>query len=246
MSDFLTRARTYGQLSPLGRGRIPSAARKPGEGVTPRVIVPLTRRASRFVRCSPTCPPRGEVKIERNGLQVRGQAGWAFPRFAAAGANLTHPMWQSCGIAAMMKDEPGDLRSETIIGLYERHARDWDRDRGRNLFERAWLDRFIALLPRGACLLDLGCGSAEPIDRHLIERGFLLTGVDSSPTLISLCRARFPQHEWIVADMRALALERTFHGVIAWDSFFHLSHAHQRRTFSLFRPNFPLAKPVSD
>jgi predicted TPR repeat methyltransferase len=135
----------------------------------------------------------------------------------------------------MSDAEPVNPLSETIIGLYERRARDWDRDRGRDLFEKPWLDRLIALLPREACLLDLGCGSAEPIGRYLIERGFRLTGVDSATTLISRCRGRFPQQEWIVADMRALALGKTFDGVLAWDSFFHLSHTHQRRMFSLFR-----------
>jgi SAM-dependent methyltransferase len=125
--------------------------------------------------------------------------------------------------------------AERIVDLYERHAREWDADRGRSLFEKPWLDRFAALLPPGASILDLGCGSAEPIGRHLIERGFHLTGVDSSPTLIGLCRARFPDHAWTVADMRTLALGQAFHGLMAWDSFFHLAHADQRRMFPVFR-----------
>ena len=35
--------------------------------------------------------------------------------------------------------------------------------------------------------------------------------------------------------MRTLALDQPFDGLIAWDSFFHLSHAHQRRMFPIFR-----------
>lgn len=31
------------------------------------------------------------------------------------------------------------------------------------------------------------------------------------------------------------ALNRTFDGIIAWDSFFHLSQAHQRRMFPIFK-----------
>src|SRR5215212_4178979 len=81
--------------------------------------------------------------------------------------------------------------AEQIIALYERHAHAWDRDRGRSLgLEKLWLDRFTALLPPGASILDLGCGSGEPIARHLIESGFDVSGVDASPTLISLCRTR--------------------------------------------------------
>ncbi|MFZ0458506.1 MAG: class I SAM-dependent methyltransferase [Rhodoplanes sp.] len=129
----------------------------------------------------------------------------------------------------------GNPPSERIVDLYERQAHNWDADRGRSLFEKPWLDRFAALLPPGASILDIGCGSAEPIGRYLIEEGFHLAGVDSSPTLIALCRARFPTQNWTVADMRTLALGQTFHGLIAWDSFFHLSHAHQRRMFPIFR-----------
>jgi hypothetical protein len=36
-------------------------------------------------------------------------------------------------------------------------------------------------------------------------------------------------------DMRKLALQRQFSGILAWDSFFHLSYDDQRRMFPLFR-----------
>ena len=35
--------------------------------------------------------------------------------------------------------------------------------------------------------------------------------------------------------MRQLALQRQFSGILAWDSFFHLSYDDQRRMFPLFR-----------
>jgi SAM-dependent methyltransferase len=78
-----------------------------------------------------------------------------------------------------------------IIALYERHAQHWDRNRWRNLFERAWLARFRTLLPTGGSVLDIGCGSGEPIARHFIEAGYKLTGVDSSRAMIAFCKARF-------------------------------------------------------
>jgi SAM-dependent methyltransferase len=122
-----------------------------------------------------------------------------------------------------------------IIDLYERHARDYVADRGRELqIERGWLDRFTALLPVGGAILDVGCGSGEPIARHLIERGFAVDGVDASPTLIAFCRARFPERTWHVGDMRALALDATFDGLLAWDSFFHLNANDQRAMFPIF------------
>jgi trans-aconitate methyltransferase len=133
---------------------------------------------------------------------------------------------------------------DTVIALYERHARDFDKDRSRSLFERAWLDRFAHYLPPGGVVLDIGCGMAEPIARYLIERGFGIVGVDSSPSMIAMCRGRFPGCEWIVADMRQLTLGRRFDGILAWDSFFHLHIDDQRRMFQRFathaKPGAPL------
>jgi len=136
------------------------------------------------------------------------------------------------------------MSHEAIIDLYERHAADFDLDRSRSLFERPWLDRFLAHVTESGTVLDIGCGMAEPIARYVIESGRRIVGVDSSPSMIALCRARFPRSDWIVADMRSLALARRFDGILAWDSFFHLHMDHQSRMFARFaahaNPGAPL------
>ena len=96
---------------------------------------------------------------------------------------------------------------DSIARLYEEHAGDYDRDRGRSLQERAWLDRFADLIPAAGAILDVGCGMGEPIASYLIARGLHVTGVDTSPTLIGMCRGRFPDAEWIVADSGAVTAE---------------------------------------
>lgn len=124
---------------------------------------------------------------------------------------------------------------ERIIGLYQRHALMWDKDKSRELSEKAWLDRFLDLIPTGASVLDVGCGMGEPIAKHVIGQGYQVTGADTSPAFIGFCRNRFPEQKWIVAAMRNIVLEEQFQGILAWDSFFHLNHADQRRMFSVFR-----------
>ena len=84
----------------------------------------------------------------------------------------------------------------------------------------------------------------EPIARYLIESGVEVTGVDSSPTMIAMCRARFPRAEWRVADMRTLELGRRFDGVLAWDSFFHLDHDDQRAMFPRFAAHAAPGAPL--
>lgn len=123
-----------------------------------------------------------------------------------------------------------------IIGLYQRNAQDWIESRARTkLIEKSWLERFRALLPPAAPVLDIGCGSAQPMAAHLIGLGHPVVGVDSSPAMTDVCRRHFPAQEWIVADMRTLALPRTFSGILAWDSFFHLCPDDQRNMFPAFR-----------
>lgn len=120
---------------------------------------------------------------------------------------------------------PGAADTSTgVAALYERHAAGWDEDRrhARPPGEFGWIRRFASAAGAGGRVLDLGCGSGEPIGRDLIEAGLRVTGVDASPALIALCAERFPEQEWLVADMRELALSRQFQGLLAWHSLFHL------------------------
>jgi len=124
---------------------------------------------------------------------------------------------------------------EAVIGLYERHAHEYDHDRGQSLYgERVWLDRFLLGVPAGGAVLDVGCGTGTPIAAHILRRGFRIVGVDASPSMIQLCRTRFPGSEWVIQDMRALALGRRFDAILAWDSFFHLGMEEQRAMFPRF------------
>jgi SAM-dependent methyltransferase len=125
--------------------------------------------------------------------------------------------------------------SGLIIGHYERHARAWDADRRHGSWnDKLWLDRFVALLPKRASVLDLGCGGGSPVALHLVKSGMRITGIDASPSMIALCRERMPDQEWIVADMRSLSLGRQFDAILAWDSFFHLKHDDQGHMFDVF------------
>ena len=133
---------------------------------------------------------------------------------------------------------------DAIVDLYERRAHDFDRDRGRSLQERAWLDRFLERVPASGAVLDLGCGMGEPIARYILRAGFRVVGLDSSTAMIDLCQARFPDSEWIVGDMRHLGLHRRFDGLLAWDSFFHLRMEDQRAMFPRFAAHAAPGAPL--
>jgi SAM-dependent methyltransferase len=104
--------------------------------------------------------------------------------------------------------------AKRIVGHYERHALAWDGDRQNSPWnDKSWHDLFIEVLPKRVMVVDLGCAGGRPVAQHLTEAGLKVVGVDSSPAMISLCRSRLPNHEWIVADMRSLSLARRFDGI---------------------------------
>jgi trans-aconitate methyltransferase len=129
------------------------------------------------------------------------------------------------------------IESDDIVSLYERHAHAWVQARIQEstLYEKPWLDRFCALLPSAGSVLDCGCGAGEPIARYLNQCGYVVTGVDSSLAMVRMFQSRLPGQSAVVADMRTLFLPQTFHGILAWGSFFHLDHGDQRKMFPTFR-----------
>jgi SAM-dependent methyltransferase len=121
-----------------------------------------------------------------------------------------------------MTARPDDTRA-----VYDRQATDYDAQRSRAFFEAAWLRRFARALPPGGRVLDLGCGAGEHIAAWLIGEGFRVTGVDFSDAMLAIVRTRWPEGDWRQADMRSLDLPDRFDGIVAWDSFFHLTPAEQ-------------------
>ncbi|MDR3523927.1 MAG: class I SAM-dependent methyltransferase [Acetobacteraceae bacterium] len=136
--------------------------------------------------------------------------------------------------------------SDSAISFYRRLGHLWVADRRKQtwLFEQGWLERFRTLLPQEAHVLDLGCGPGSPLAAWFIGQGCRVTGIDSAPAMLDLCRAQFPDQEWIDADMRCLNLARRFDGVLAWNSFFHLSRDDQRAMFPVFGAHAAAGAPL--
>jgi 2-polyprenyl-3-methyl-5-hydroxy-6-metoxy-1,4-benzoquinol methylase len=90
---------------------------------------------------------------------------------------------------------------------------------------RQWAKR----LPPGASILDIGCGYGIPISEALLHDGFMVYGVDASPTLVSKFRERFPNAPVECSSVEdSLFFSRTFDGVVAWGLLFILPGETQR------------------
>lgn len=127
-----------------------------------------------------------------------------------------------------------DSAAKNIVSLYQRHAAAYAEKRSRSLFEKPWLDKFLRQVGAGGHILDIGCGNGQPVAEYFIHQGYRLTGVDGAMAMRDRARQRFPRQRWLHQDMRSLNLEETFDGLIAWDSFFHLTREDQRSMFEVF------------
>lgn len=135
----------------------------------------------------------------------------------------------------MPPPEPPRSKATSIVDVYQRHGAAWVGLRTSEPVEVHWLDSFCDLLPAAGAVLDAGCGSGVPIAAELLRRGFAVTGVDAARTMLDLFRGNLPTAEAYLTDMRRLALSRSVAGLLAWDSFFHLSPDDQRGMFPRFR-----------
>jgi SAM-dependent methyltransferase len=85
-----------------------------------------------------------------------------------------------------------------------------------------YTDLLLGALPPGATLLELGCGTGEPMTRRLAAR-FHVTGVDLSARHIALAQAAIPQATFIQADMAAVDFPpSSFDAVAAFYSIIHV------------------------
>ena len=120
------------------------------------------------------------------------------------------------------------------IKTYEQYDKiiDWfDEHRNKELMEKTYLDFIIEHIPANGSILDLGCGTGEPIAQYFIEKGYAYTGVDGGSKMIDLCKQRFPKQNWIVSDMLNISFAQQFDLILAWHSFFHLTQAEQCNMF---------------
>ena len=103
---------------------------------------------------------------------------------------------------------------------YDELADDFARIRDRRIGAaevRAWASSLHA----GAAVLDVACGTGEPITHALVDAGCRVWAIDASPRMVALCAARFPGMPIRCDAVEASDyFERTFDGIVAWGVMF--------------------------
>jgi len=80
----------------------------------------------------------------------------------------------------------------------------------------------LARVPPGARLLDVCCGAGD-LPRTLSERGYRVTGLDSSAPMLAHARKNAPAARFVLADARQFRFRPVFHGALStFDSLNHI------------------------
>jgi SAM-dependent methyltransferase len=132
--------------------------------------------------------------------------------------------------APQLKASVGRIQGLIMIqNSYDHIAEQWHANfRGQAYVDRTlgYVDKILEGLPAGAKVLDLGCGTGNPIAKHIVERGFCVVGVDQSKKLLEIARTVVPEAELIHADMVEIQFTEKFAAAVAWDSVFHIERKH--------------------
>lgn len=113
---------------------------------------------------------------------------------------------------------------------YDRIAEDWHAGQ-RAFTAKKYVDQLANRLEPGASVLDLGCGTGEPVARYLFEKGFRVVGVDESAAMLEIARRVLPRVKFIRAEMCELELDEQFAAVVVWDSLFHVERGRHHSVF---------------
>jgi SAM-dependent methyltransferase len=117
---------------------------------------------------------------------------------------------------------------------YDYIAEQWHSNfRGQTYVDRVlgYVDRILEGLPPQAKVLDLGCGTGNPIARHIVARRFRLVGVDQSKELLKIAKTVVPEAELIHGDMVEIQFVEKFAAAVAWDSVFHVERKHHAAVY---------------
>lgn len=112
--------------------------------------------------------------------------------------------------------------------VYSDKAEFWQTHRILNGYETPWLERFAIDFTQEAKVLDLGCGTGQPIADWFDARGIAYEGWDFAAPMIQRAQALYPQFEFSINDMMNLAVLDRYEGILSWDGFFHLDPESQR------------------
>ncbi|MBC7260282.1 MAG: class I SAM-dependent methyltransferase [Chloroflexi bacterium] len=130
---------------------------------------------------------------------------------------------------------PSERAEDIVRAGYNAIAVAYTEDRREDSDDVRLLAELARRLPRGAKVLDAGCGAGVPITRILAQR-FEVTGVDFSAAQIALARENVPQARFFCRDITQLDFpDGSFDAIVSYYAIIHVRRESHRPLLENFR-----------
>ncbi len=131
------------------------------------------------------------------------------------------------------------IQSEIVARAYDAMHIAYQLHRN-TLRTNKFVAKLLKRLPAQSSVLDLGCGSGDPVAGQLIAGGHLVTGIDLSPKQIVLARKSYPTGNFFVKDMMSLKpQEFKVDAVVSFYALFHIPRANHQAMLHLWSTFLP-------
>ena len=114
------------------------------------------------------------------------------------------------------------IETKEVIEFFDRLAPDWDAELIRNDdIISTILDN--AAVTEGKVILDVACGTGVLIPDYLKRRVASVTGIDISPKMAAIAKAKFPQPEVTIlcGDVESTYFGKQFDCIVVYNAFPH-------------------------
>ena len=123
---------------------------------------------------------------------------------------------------------------EIVKAGYDAMASEYLETRKEDSEDVQLLLELVSRLPKGAKVLDAGCGAGVPVARFL-SRFFEVTGVDFSEEQIRLASKLVPQACFLCQDMTEMSFPAScFHAICSYYAIIHIPREEHRQLFQDF------------
>ncbi len=110
-------------------------------------------------------------------------------------------------------------KSKQASSVYDKIAESYAKEFSK---PSEYIEEFLALLPKNAKILDVGCGVGVDAG-FMASEGFEIIGVDLSKEMLNIARQKFPQIDFRHQDIRELDFPpNSFDGILASCSLIHI------------------------
>lgn len=113
-------------------------------------------------------------------------------------------------------------QQEIVKAGYNTISHDYLAVRSKDSQDVRLLEELVQRLPRGALVLDAGCGAGVPVTQYLSQH-FQVVGVDFAEAQIQLARQLVPQAQFICQDITVQTFpDETFDAICSYYAIIHI------------------------